>query len=388
MGDPVRKMGLFLQKLLKPTSYLTGLSLAAAISLPSLAQESKPLRVGVAGSAPFVIQEGKSVTGIALDVWEEVAADRQLDYQLIPYPSVPQGIQAVSQRELDLLIGPISITPNRLESDQIEFTQPYFVANIGLLLPAKPPSLWSRVAPFFGLAAVSSSLVLIALLFVVGNLIWLAERRRNPEQFPPDYPNGVRNGIWFALVTLTTVGYGDRAPITKLGQFIAGVWMIVTLVAVSSITAGLASAFTAALSEAGASEEFQTLRDLRGASIAVVAGTTAVKWAQYYDTRIEQTQSLEEAIDRVVRGQAEGVIFDRPALLYYLRQNPDLPLRMSPLTVASETYGFVLPANSSFKKKLSVEILELIDGRRLLEIAEKWLSREDGNLTTLTRKDS
>ena len=52
----------------------------------------------------------------------------------------------------------------------------------------------------------------------------------------------VGNAMWFALVTLTTVGYGDRAPVSKTGRAITAVWMVISLIAVSSITAGLASA--------------------------------------------------------------------------------------------------------------------------------------------------
>ena len=44
----------------------------------------------------------------------------------------------------------------------------------------------------------------------VGSLIWLAERRRNAEQFAEPLA-GIGSGMWFALVTLTTVGYGDKA---------------------------------------------------------------------------------------------------------------------------------------------------------------------------------
>ena len=77
------------------------------------------------------------------------------------------------------------------------------------MLPMKAPGLWARFKPFFGWAAVSSLGGLMILLFLVGNLIWLAERGRNAEHFPRQYLHGVGNGMWFALVTLTTVGYGD-----------------------------------------------------------------------------------------------------------------------------------------------------------------------------------
>ncbi len=361
-------------RLPRTVHFLIGLALAGLASLPASAQGQK-LKVGVAGTAPFVIkkEEGK-IKGISIDIWKEIALAGGFDYQLISQKDVPAGQNAVAQGKLDLLIGPISITPERFAREEIDFTQPYFISQFGLLVPARS-SLWSRVAPLFGLAALSSIALLLILLFIVGNLIWLAERRRNPEQFPPDYANGVRNGIWFALVTLTTVGYGDRAPITKAGQLIAGVWMVVTLVTVSSITAGLASALTAVISEEKAKDEFRSLKELAGARMAVVADTAGAELAGDYQAILTERETLEEAINLVVTGKTDGVIFDRPALRYYVRQHPELKLRVSPLIVGSDTYGFVVPANNdALKKKLDVLLLELQAERRVREIADKWLT--------------
>ena len=152
----------------------------------------------------------------------------------------------MTKGELDIVIGPISITSERL--GKVAFTQPYFFGKVGLLVTSQRPTVWSRIRPFFGLAFISSVCLLIVLLFVVGNLLWLVEKERNKEQFPQDYWHGVGNGMWFALVTLTTVGYGDRTPITKSGRIIAGVWMIFTTMTISSLTAGIATTLTLFLS--------------------------------------------------------------------------------------------------------------------------------------------
>ena len=50
-------------------------------------------------------------------------------------------------------------------------------------------------------------------------------------------------GIWWALVTITTVGYGDITPITSLGKFIAGALMFIGLGLIASVTAIISAKF-------------------------------------------------------------------------------------------------------------------------------------------------
>ena len=357
---------------LKKVSLLICLTTACIVSAP-LPGKAQKLRVGVTGSAPFVIQEGDEFKGISLDIWQEIAQSEGLEYELMAQKNAQESIDAVTRGELDLVIGPLSISSERLE--RVEFTQPFFLAQISLLLPSQRPTIWSRVRPFFGIAALSSVSFIILCLFVVGNLIWLTERGCNREQFPQEYWQGVGNGMWFALVTLTTVGYGDRAPVTRAGRWIAGIWMMVTLVTVSSLTAGLASAFTLSLADIK-TERFTRPEDLVGAKMAALSGTTGLKWGKYYQARLIETQTLEEAIALVEAGQVQGAIFDRPALQYYLREHPKLDLRVARFALATESYGFALPLDSSLARKLDAALLKLHEQRLIKEIANRWLKGE------------
>ena len=334
------------------TLLLTGIIL---ISLP-VQTVAKQLRVGVSGSPPFVMGGTDMLSGISVEIWNDVAERLDQSYEFVIQPNTNANIRAVADGEVDLAIGPISITPARLANPKIDFTQPYFHGFEGLLIPQKPPNLITRLRPFIGWAALSSVGILISLLFIFGNLIWLAERRNNTEQFPRQYFHGVGNGMWFGLVTLTTVGYGDRAPMSRSGRTIAGIWMVMSLVAVSSITAGLASAFTLSLTELAPSA-IRNKADLRGKKIAVVEGTTSQRWGKLYDIDPIITKDLNEGIEFLKQGKVEGIIFDEAPLKHYLKKNKQSKLKLADFSLAVQTYGFVLPMDSPLRNPLNIELM-------------------------------
>lgn len=59
----------------------------------------------------------------------------------------------------------------------------------------------------------------------------------NPEAFPT-----VGTGIWWAIVTFCTVGYGDVVPTDSLGRLVAGIVMIFAITFITIITALVTSA--------------------------------------------------------------------------------------------------------------------------------------------------
>lgn len=327
----------------------------------------QPLRTGLIVYPPFGQQDD---TGICPEIWSEIARDTGLSYTLQPYTDVQNALEAVASGDLDLAIGPISITAQRLET--VAFTLPYYRASIGLLIPSEPETLWDRTKPFFRTAALSSIGLLLFALFIVGNLVWLAERRANPAHFPPEYAPGIGNGIWFALVTLTTVGYGDRVPITPKGRLISGIWMVLSMIIASSLIAGLASAFTLSLSSIS-TEKFASLNDIAGKRVAAVAGTTSAAWAAHYGARSVETGTLEEAVGLLAEGRAEAIAFGQPLLRHYLKHHPEHPFALSHLILATEDYGFALPIDSPHLHPINQALKEMEERGRIQTITEAWL---------------
>lgn len=60
--------------------------------------------------------------------------------------------------------------------------------------------------------------IMAVLVIITASLIYFAEHQAQPDKFP-DIPSS----MWWAIVTLTTVGYGDIFPITPLGKIFAGI---------------------------------------------------------------------------------------------------------------------------------------------------------------------
>jgi len=63
-------------------------------------------------------------------------------------------------------------------------------------------------------------LVVLALVVILGSVMYLVESRANGFNSIPD-------SIYWAIVTITTVGYGDIAPVTPTGKFIASLIMLI-----------------------------------------------------------------------------------------------------------------------------------------------------------------
>jgi voltage-gated potassium channel len=59
----------------------------------------------------------------------------------------------------------------------------------------------------------STVFVAFILLFIVSSMMYLAERDAQPELF-----SSIPAAMWWGMVTLTTVGYGDVVPVTALGR--------------------------------------------------------------------------------------------------------------------------------------------------------------------------
>jgi len=70
-------------------------------------------------------------------------------------------------------------------------------------------------------------------LAVAGGIVM---RIADPNNFP-----SVGLGVWWALQTVTTVGYGDVVPTTVAGRIVGGIEMVLGVAFIAFVTAGVTS---------------------------------------------------------------------------------------------------------------------------------------------------
>ena len=104
-------------------------------------------------------------------------------------------------------------------------------------------------------------MVTVALAFFLllfgATALYLAEGEVQPDKF-----GSIPRALWWSIITLTTVGYGDVSPITPLGKFLASIVALAGIGMVAMPTGIMAAAFTDAMqrhrrgdeSEAGSSD--------------------------------------------------------------------------------------------------------------------------------------
>ncbi|HEY4736655.1 MAG TPA: ion transporter, partial [Xanthobacteraceae bacterium] len=80
----------------------------------------------------------------------------------------------------------------------------------------------------------------LIVLFLSSAAMFLIERHAQPTAF-----NSMPQALWWAVVTLTTTGYGDKVPITDLGRLLGGIVMICGIATFGLSTGILATGFAA-----------------------------------------------------------------------------------------------------------------------------------------------
>ena len=111
---------------------LLWLALSPAVRAAAAATPASPLIVGIFESPPFVMTARERPSGLAIDLWEDIAARGQIAYRYRAYPSMRALLDAV--QALQVVLAVTSLTINEQRARQMDFSQPWFEGGVRLLV--------------------------------------------------------------------------------------------------------------------------------------------------------------------------------------------------------------------------------------------------------------
>ncbi|MBX2878066.1 MAG: transporter substrate-binding domain-containing protein [Saprospiraceae bacterium] len=343
------------------------LSCLLVLSCPLGAQETPDslvvpptLKIGYTSAPPFIIQGRNNLEGINIWLWNRVAKDLDLDFEMVQM-SFSDMLKSLESGEIDLSINPLTITSER--SKKMDFTRSFFASNstIAVAEMSSLRKLFQFIRSFFNLDFLKGMLALLFIIFLFGLVAWRFERHRNSANFRKGYA-GIWDGFWWSAVTLTTVGYGDKRLKTNKGKITALLLMFVGLLFISGLTASIASSLTIN-SLGNKAEQFSEFKELRVGSVE--NSSTAGFLKEHFFKDLQEFSGVTEGLKQLENGKIEAFLYDEPILKHRIKQDSSLQkIEILPVKFDLQFYAFGLaPGRDALQRAISQRILEIIESR-------------------------
>lgn len=193
-------------------------------------------------------------------------------------------------------------------------------------------------AVFQGWPVLLLTLIMAALSGIV---VWALDTYWNPEEFPRSFFKGTWEGFWWAFVSMTTVGYGDRAPRSVLARTFAFIWVLIGLVIISIFTATVTTSLTAI----SLSNEIK----LYGSDVVALKNTEEQRLGVRNNAKVSEKNAVKDLKDAVIKQDPKvtGALLDSYVAGYWAKVASDPVLKNSDLRVGTVldhqfAYGFVI----------------------------------------------
>jgi len=356
--------------MIKKTIYFLLFVISFSVS-GQVEQDSTSIRVGIAGSAPFFINNDKP-EGIVPDLWREIAFNLDRQYTYEKFTSVDEGMQATTNGDIDVLIGPITI--NSLRAETISFSQPFFDTELAILAPIVDLTFWDHIKPFFSPTFLYAVVLLLIILTIVGTLFYLLEGRKFPEEYGDHPIKGIGIGIWLAIVTMTTVGYGDFAPKTPRGRFVMGAWMVISLIMATSFVAGIATTLSVSSQQ---EKTIKSLGQLEGKKIATPSYDKVLNQVRNVGGSPVPVNNVTEAYQLLKDEKVDAVLYDEVPLEYVFKNEDRDTYILSKRNIQPQHYGFIFPLKSNLRRDVDLQILQLREDNAISDIITQWVNTKE-----------
>ena len=330
------------------------------------------LKVAIAPIASAVEWQNDQPTGAMIDIWKEVSRRLGISSEFIRVKTFVELMDLVREGKADVSLGPLAITEER--EKMFDLTHPVFHSGMRIAVRQRNESgLVSAVRSMLSWKLLQLIGLAVALGVASGHLLWWCERGRNPRSFPPDYPRGVGEAIWWIISTIVTGGCDDKHVDGPLGRILALLWMIGGIGLIATFT----SVLTATMTAERVTGMIQGPRDLAGRSIGCQEGSVTVQTIRQRGGFPQEYATILDAIDALELGMVDAVVGEAQTLMYVINESGRNEVKLVGPIFDSFDYGLALPTSSPLREELNAVILQLREDGTLTRIQETWLGVHD-----------
>jgi len=298
---------------------------------PPLPSSTPELRVGVFAIRPYAVALGDGQWGgVSVNLFRQCAEQINLRYRLVPFETIHQALEAIRSDQIDIIASGLDVTPERERF--MDFTRAFEQSGTSAAVRLdRSPTLLNIARQVSNSHLPRMMLGLVAIMLAMAVLLALFERRRNPQHFGGSWLQSIGESVWWSVTTMTTVGYGDRVPVSRGGRFIGGLWMLVAFVLMTVLGGVIASELTVTRFQ----PMIRSIDQLKSLRCGVVRDSAAEATAQAQNFNVETFPNLEKALGGLQDLEIEAVLGDTASLRSLLQDGmyPDLTTLPDPLVV-------------------------------------------------------
>lgn len=347
------------------SSSLYGQDAPASSSEPAASR----LKVGIFDRPPLAIKDQDGHwTGLGVALWEKIAHDLKISFDYVEVSS-EDAISLLAKGEVDLLVGEVGVSADREKI--IDFTQPYLISSTAVAMSrhAQGP-VWEDVLKELGQHGVwKVILIMLGTLIFFSLVLWYLERGVQKGHFGGKPIHGFGSAIWFAAVTMTTVGYGDKTPQTPLGRTLAFLWMFLGLLLVSAFTGAVASSLTLS----GIHAKVNRLSDLIQYRNGVLEGSLGQEILGGLGVPTEQFTSVEAGLKALQSNQISAFIANDATLRYLNQHEFGAQFDVIPLPATHVTFAMAVRPGLPLLQDINVDLIKTTSRAKWQLEIDSWL---------------
>lgn len=124
-------------------------------------------------------------------------------------------------------------------------------------------------------------------------------------------------------------------------------------------------------------KEINSIEDLANKVVATKLGTTSADYVKKIKTKdVKLFPNIDSAYMELGTGGADAVLFDSPAILYYIKTREKPVVKTVGPLYQGQSYGIAFPQGSDLRDKVSISLLKLMENGTYNQIYKKWFGTE------------